>query len=251
MSRTLANIDSQSKGNTGRSVRSSDVLRTVVLLHDDSLVMRGALQALESSGQLFAVTGVRSAAEVNRLLVTRSGGTDILIVALPDGPDPAYLAQLSAWARSALVLTISRAADPHLLCALVDAGVHGHLDSDVEPGALFAALNMIARGRFLLSGSARSELFRMTSGASERPAPQPVPAVLGELTEREGQVLALVAEGWTHKEISSRLGLSKATVDTYVQRIRQKLGLRNKAELTRVALQYGISDGIVRSDAGR
>lgn len=237
----MINIDSQPKGNTGRPGRSSNLPRSVVLLHDDSLVMRGALQALESASQLFAVTGVRSAVEVNRLLANQPGRADILIVALPEGPDPAYLAQISVWARSMLVLAISRAADPHLVWALVDAGVHGHLDIDLEPEALFAALNMIARGRFLLSGSTRSELFRATSDTSERPAPQPVPAVLGELTEREGQVLGLVAEGWTHKEISSRLGLSKATVDTYVQRIRQKLGLRNKAELTRVALQYGIT----------
>jgi DNA-binding NarL/FixJ family response regulator len=64
------------------------------------------------------------------------------------------------------------------------------------------------------------------------------------LTAREREVLRSVSDGLTHKEVARLLGLSKATVDTYVQRIRQKLGVGNKAELARVAyrLRLGADD---------
>ena len=57
------------------------------------------------------------------------------------------------------------------------------------------------------------------------------------LTARERDVLVMVARGLTHKQIGTRLNLTKATVDTYVHRIRQKVGAVNKAGLTRIAMQ--------------
>ena len=63
------------------------------------------------------------------------------------------------------------------------------------------------------------------------------------LSEREEQVLRQIAHGLTHGQIATRLGISPHTVDTYVKRIRAKLGVGNKAELTRVALLGHIGSG--------
>lgn len=82
---------------------------------------------------------------------------------------------------------------------------------------------------------------RAAGGAVPRRTP-PVPAApagaagVDGLSERESQVLAQIARGLTHGQIATRLGISAHTVDTYVKRIRAKLGVGNKAELTRVAL---------------
>jgi DNA-binding NarL/FixJ family response regulator len=221
--------------------RTSQRPRNILLLHDGSLVMRGALNALESADQMFSVTDVHSLAEVQDKLATGPHRTEILVVGLPRSLDPTFLAHLRTWSQTVLVLVISRVANRDLVATLVTTGVHGYLDMDVDPEALFAALDMIAKGRFFLAGSAKSDLFSGHTESTDRSATQPTPPVPSELTERESQVLGLVADGWTHKEISSRLGLSKATIDTYVQRIRQKLGLRNKAELTRAAVRFGVN----------
>ncbi|MFD0686469.1 thioesterase domain-containing protein [Actinomadura fibrosa] len=217
--------------------------RDVVFLHDGSLALSGALNALESARNLYSVTAVRTPADVHHHLAARPGETGVLIVGLPPVVNSEFLSHVRAWTRSALVLAIARTADFAQLTTLTEAGVNGYMDMDMEPEALFAALTLLSRGRFLLSGSTESGLLRRVAEA-ERPRYPSPPAMLGELTEREGQVLGLVADGWTHKQISTRLGLSKATVDTYVQRIRQKLGLHNKAELTRAAVEYGLSPAV-------
>ncbi|MGW3747302.1 response regulator transcription factor [Streptomyces sp. NPDC005146] len=71
-----------------------------------------------------------------------------------------------------------------------------------------------------------------------RPSAHPAPAVSvrDELSQREQQVLDFIAEGLTHAQTARRLGISQHTVDTYVKRIRSKLGVGNKAELARLAL---------------
>lgn len=71
------------------------------------------------------------------------------------------------------------------------------------------------------------------------PAPRRAEATGGHLSEREEQVLWQIARGLTHGQIATRLGISPHTVDTYIKRIRSKLGVGNKAELTRVALRGG------------
>ncbi|GAA3668191.1 hypothetical protein GCM10022224_035510 [Nonomuraea antimicrobica] len=71
---------------------------------------------------------------------------------------------------------------------------------------------------------------------SARRAEQPHPADQLALTEREREVLRRISQGLTHGQIATRLGISRHTVDTYVKRIRAKLGAGNKAELTRAAL---------------
>jgi DNA-binding NarL/FixJ family response regulator len=82
----------------------------------------------------------------------------------------------------------------------------------------------------------------VTSGTQINPVqdddrqPDDLAAARGHLSEREGQVLRQIAHGLTHGQIATRLGISPHTVDTYVKRIRAKLGVGNKAELTRAAL---------------
>ncbi|MGW0495857.1 LuxR C-terminal-related transcriptional regulator [Streptomyces sp. NPDC003007] len=73
-------------------------------------------------------------------------------------------------------------------------------------------------------------------GCTGSPAAQRVAAPDGNLSDRETQVLRQISRGLTHGQIATRLGISPHTVDTYVKRIRAKLGVGNKAELTRVAL---------------
>jgi DNA-binding NarL/FixJ family response regulator len=81
-----------------------------------------------------------------------------------------------------------------------------------------------------------SETRVCAAGTKPSPALERSPMIHGKLSKREEQVLRQIAHGLTHGQIATRLGISPHTVDTYVKRIRSKLGVGNKAELTRAAL---------------
>ncbi|MGZ4150636.1 MAG: response regulator transcription factor, partial [Actinomycetota bacterium] len=94
--------------------------------------------------------------------------------------------------------------------------------SDAE---VVAAVQDVAAGRFHLSAELADALHEVATRQEASP-----------LSPREEEALRLIAEGFTHKQAASRMGVTVATFDTYIKRIRQKLGLGNKAELTRTAL---------------
>ncbi|SFO59027.1 DNA-binding response regulator, NarL/FixJ family, contains REC and HTH domains [Actinomadura madurae] len=84
-------------------------------------------------------------------------------------------------------------------------------------------------------GAARGARFWEGAEVTEPAAPEPAQR-LGSLSSREHQVLKLIARGFTHNQVATRLGISRHTVDTYVKRIRSKWALGNKADLTRAAM---------------
>ncbi|MDL4817182.1 helix-turn-helix transcriptional regulator [Actinomadura opuntiae] len=229
----------------GEAAGADRIPRPVVFLHDGTLLMRGVLSALESASRFYRVTATQVAAEVHAVL-QETCELPVLLVGLPQVIDDRLMTDLRGWTQRSLVLGIARMLDRGQLNALVGAGLHGCLDMTADAGTLIAALGIVARDRFFLSGPVGGELFVVP----DDPPPLPV-ALPNSLTQREGQVLTLVAEGWTHKQISSQLGLSKATIDTYVQRIRQKLSVHNKADLTRAAVQYGLGPVEISSTPAR
>ena len=94
-----------------------------------------------------------------------------------------------------------------------------------------AAVETVAAGGFAMSSQLADIL--QAGFAVQPPTAPPGP----QLSAREEETLGLIARGLTHAQVAKRMGVSKATVDTYVERIRAKLQVGNKAELTRVALQ--------------
>jgi DNA-binding NarL/FixJ family response regulator len=103
-------------------------------------------------------------------------------------------------------------------------------DSYLLAGASLV-LSKAAPGDVLVDG-----IRAVITGPSARRAEQPHPAGQQALSDREKDVLLRISQGLTHGQIATRLGISRHTVDTYVKRIRAKLGAGNKAELTRAAL---------------
>ena len=118
------------------------------------------------------------------------------------------------------------------------AGASGFLLKDVEPDDLRTAVRVVAAGDALLSPSVTRQLiseFVSRPGHERR-----MPAELAELTEREHEVLALVAAGLTNAEIAARLVISPATAKTHVSRILLKLGARDRAQLVVIAYESGL-----------
>jgi DNA-binding NarL/FixJ family response regulator len=152
--------------------------------------------------------GIKAIEEIRR----RAPATRVLVLTMHDVP--AYLRSVLAAVGSGYV--VKRAADAELLSAL--RGVHG--------------------GRTVLDPSLA---VRVVQGGIGRRGPAPgTPVLASPLSQREREVLDLVAQGYTNQQIADRLGLSVKTVETYRSRLVEKLGLRSRADLVRYALDSGL-----------
>ena len=130
--------------------------------------------------------------------------------------------------------------DEYVFAAL-RAGASGFLLKDVAPEGLRQAVRVIAGGDALLAPSVTRRLIAAFTGRPGAP-----PERLATLTERERQVVALVADGLSNQEIGDRLRMSPATAKTHVNRAMTKLDARDRAQLVVIAYQCGLA-GIPRS----
>ncbi|GAA4615765.1 response regulator [Saccharopolyspora hordei] len=126
--------------------------------------------------------------------------------------------------------------DDHVYAAL-RAGASGFLVKDTEPTELIHAVRVVARGDALLAPSITRRLIAEFAARSDRPEPSPR---LAALTDREREVLVLVAHGLSNHEIAQRLVLSPATAKTHVSRIMTKLGVRDRAQLVVLAYESAL-----------
>ena len=127
--------------------------------------------------------------------------------------------------------------DEHVYAAL-SAGASGFLLKDATPEEIVRAIRVVAAGESLLAPTVTSRLVR--EFASRPTAGRPRAELLTSLTEREVEVLLLIAQGLSNAELADRLVVSHATAKTHVSRILSKLGLRDRAQLVVAAYEAGL-----------
>lgn len=128
------------------------------------------------------------------------------------------------------VLVVSASRAPADVLAAMQAGASGYLTKHAGDEAYAAAIRAVSSGEFYLSAQLADLIQAATRG--------PARAAGDPLSKREQETLSYIARGFTHQQTATRMGLSTATVNTYVARIRAKLNLGNKAELALAALRY-------------
>ena len=204
------------------------------LVRDGFRVQLGLVADMEFVGE--ASNGLQA------LALARQQRPDVLLmdVRMPELDGIEATRRITADPRTAgvrvLVLTTFDL-DEHVYAALV-AGASGFLLKDVTPEDLVRAIRVVAAGESLLAPTVTSLLVREFA---RRPrAGRPRGDALASLTERERQVLVLVAQGLSNAEIAGRLVLSPATAKTHVSRILTKLGLRDRAQLVVAAYESGL-----------
>lgn len=135
------------------------------------------------------------------------------------------------------VLVLTMHAEEAYLEAVLEAGASGYLVKSAADRELVDAVRAVARGEVWVQPAAASVI---AQGARRREAQASDRARYERLTERERAVMRLIAEGYTAPEIGEQLAISPKTVDTYKQRINDKLGLTNRAEYVKLALKLGL-----------
>ena len=208
----------------------------VVVVDDQELVRTGFAMILERAG----MTVVGQAADgVEAVELARSTRPDVVLmdVRMPRLDGIEATRQLVAELPAVKVLALTTFDLDEYVYAAVRAGASGFLLKDVSPDSLVHAVRAIARGDTMLAPSLTRRLLERFAAA---PLPGGVPEILGELSERELEVLRLVARGLSNTAIGGELFLSEATVKTYVSRLLGKLGLRDRVQLAVLAYESGL-----------
>jgi DNA-binding NarL/FixJ family response regulator len=151
---------------------------------------------------------------------------------------------LGAYSASASALRQLAIATPVII---VGEGIDDATRQEYARAGVFAFVARSAEVSVIIDSTVQAAGSRSSSEVADQPAPMRNESPLDHLSPREMQVLGQIADGMTHNQIARKLGISPHTVDTYVKRIRSKLPVGNKADLTRVAL-LGLSCVITLKD---
>lgn len=211
-----------------------------VLIADDHPLMREAMRAcLEDEPDIKVVSEVvNGQAAVQEALTLRP---DVLVIDLflPDMDGIQALAKiLKAWP-GAHGLIFTSSTDEQKVVQAVQAGAQGYLIKDSPREEILLAIRQVGLGRSYFSTTATEKLasaLRQAGGLSNRAFVQP-------LTQREEDVLALIGEGASNRDIAAKLSIEETTVRTHIFHILQKMGLNNRSELLMVLLQQKRKDG--------
>ncbi|WP_206475668.1 response regulator [Microbacterium sp. KRD172] len=220
----------------------SDPIR--VLIVDDHATLRvGFRTILDSQPDITVVGEAATGAEAVAAASALRPAVITMDVQMPDmdGIEATrrIVAEREVTAAIAIVTTFDR--DDYLFAAL-DAGASGFLLKNGTPEDLLTAVRVLAAGDGMLAPEVtRRVVQRYASTAPQAPSTTRGVALVEPLTDREAEVLALVAEAMSNAEIATRLFIGEATVKTHVSRILQKLGARDRVQAVVLAHRRGLA----------
>ncbi|MGW6461355.1 response regulator transcription factor [Streptomyces sp. NPDC055078] len=211
-----------------------------VLLADDQLLVRASFAMLiGSAGDMEVVAQAGNGAEAVELARTARADVVVMDLRMPvlDGIEATRLIAADDDLAGVRVLALTTYDTDEYVIDALRAGASGFLVKDTRPADLLTAIRTVAAGDSLLSPGPTSRLIAKVLSAPHAPAPGAGPE---NLSERERQVLALVARGLNNTQIAETLGLSPLTAKTHVSRIMGKLEARDRAQLVIVAYESGL-----------
>jgi DNA-binding NarL/FixJ family response regulator len=212
-----------------------------VLLADDQALIRAGFHVLVDAADDLQVVGEAADGRQAVDLARRERADVVLMdIRMPGVDGLEATRRISAdedLAGVKVIILTTFEADEYVYQAL-RAGASGFLVKDTEPADLLQAVRVVARGDALLSPSVTRRLISDIASRPERPAA--TGKILASLTDREREVMSLVAEGLSNDEIAARLFLSPLTAKTHVSRIMTKLGARDRAQLVVMAYETGL-----------
>ncbi len=220
-----------------------------VLLVDDQPLLRGGFRALLRAVPDMEVVGEAGDGDTAVQLAVQTRPDIVLMdVQMPRADGLSATARITADPRlpgTRVIVLTTFELDEYVFGAL-KAGASGFLLKDIEPEALIDAVRLVHDGQALLAPQVTGRLIQAYVRA-QTPAPvvrteSPRPAI-GDLTQREHDILVLVASGMSNKEIAAELVLSPLTVKTHVSRILGKLGARDRAQLVVIAYEGELMGG--------
>jgi DNA-binding NarL/FixJ family response regulator len=210
----------------------------VAIIDDHPLARRGIAQILLETGRIAVVASAGTPEELlESLAADAHPPPDVVICDLYYAGDQPCLEAVAELAKVFRTLVISVSGRPADVIGAVRAGACGYVTKHADPAMIVAAVETAAAGGFSLSPQLADILYANVRKRSAHGGDRGVDPDRAPLSPREEEALSLIADGFTHAQVATRMGVTKATVETYVERIRAKLQVGNKADLTRAALR--------------
>lgn len=196
----------------------------VFLLDDHEIVRRGIADLLHAEPGITVVGEAGTAAEALRRIPATRPDVAVLDARLPDGSGIDVCREIRSAAPQIRCLILTSYDDNDALFAAVMAGAAGYLLKEIRGNSLVDSIRQVAAGKSLLDPAVTEQLLtRLRDGAPQDPR-------LASLSEREREVLGLITDGLTNKEIGEHLHLSEKTVKNYVSGLFAKLGMQRRTQ---------------------
>jgi two-component system response regulator NreC len=213
-------------------------MKIKVLLADDHVMMRGGLRmVLEQHAELAVVGEAEDGRETVRLVKKLSPDVVVMDIAMPDMNGIEATRQIVEERPDVKVIALSMHSDRHFVSEMLKAGATGYLLKQCAVDELITAIKTVLKNQTYLSPC----ISGVVIDHFVRKTPKTESTAFSHLSDREREVLQLVAEGKTSKEIASQLNLSIKTVEAHRLNIMEKLNIHTVAELTKYAIREGLS----------
>jgi len=215
--------------------------RARILIADDHAIVREGVRALlAAAGDFEVIAEASGGREAIALAVEHDPDVILMDIAMPDLGGLEATLEIRKRVPAARIIVLSQYDDAEYVKRFLKAGVAGYVLKKAAGADLVAAIRAVMRGGLVLDpGVAREAL------AGESPAPGAADDPYDTLTDREKQVLKLVAEGRSNKEVADLLGISVKTAMSHREHVMTKLQTHNRTELIR----FAIKRGVIRADA--
>ena len=228
--------DAASAAGGGTDRAPLDVIR--VILADDHAVVRAGLKAVLGAAKDIRVVGEASNGRDAVAMAERLDAHVVVMdLSMPEMDGTAATKERVARGSKSRVLVLTMHAEDEYLVPLLEAGAAGYLVKSAADRELVDAVRAVAHGDTYVQPAAARALAR---GLRRREEHADERGMYERLTERERDVLRLVAAGFSAPEIGEQLFISPKTVDTYKQRIGEKLGLTHRSDYVKLALKLGL-----------
>ena len=221
-----------------------------VLVADDHSVVREGLRRVLSAPGFMVVGEAATGEEAVRRAAELTPDVVVLDISMPEGSGLQIVERLRGAAPGTRVLMLSVHDGTEYVLESVRKGAHGYVRKDTTPAELREAIRSVHAGNEYFSPAVAGHLTAAlrgdgptsAEGDTSRSTTASPTAALAELTGREREVLALIAQGHSNKQAAAALKISPRTVESHRDSLMRKLGIRTVAGLTRFAMETGLAD---------
>ncbi|WP_067901793.1 response regulator [Nocardia vaccinii] len=199
-------------------------MTTVFLVDDHEIVRRGLIELLEDDPELTVIGEAGDVTHALARIPALRPDVAVLDVRLPDGNGIELCRELLSKVEGLRCLILTSFTDQQAMLDAILAGASGYAVKDIKGMELAEAVKTVAAGRSLLDSRAAAVLMERLRRSTEPDGP------LADLTEKERQLLELLGEGLTNRQIAQRMFLAEKTVKNYVSRLLAKLGMERRTQ---------------------
>ncbi|MBI4331937.1 MAG: response regulator transcription factor [Chloroflexi bacterium] len=214
--------------------------KTRILLVDDHAVLRAGLRLLLDNQPDMEVIG-EAGDPADGIAQAKADKPDIVLMDLsfPRGDGIAAIKTIRETQPEVKVIALTMHEDESYLRPVLQAGASGYVLKRAADTELISAIRAAVRGEVFIYPSLTRILLEDTLGKPKKPSPEEA-VDMDLLSQREKEVLKLIARGHSNREVAEMLFLSVKTVDTYKARLMEKLGLESRVDLVKYALEHGL-----------